>query len=160
MDQPLRLGVGQRSKQHAVDDAEDRCGRADSDCKRHQRDRGEPARSRESTCGEGQVAAESLEEVGCAFAADLLLAELDELFTHAGHIAESLVGDLRRLIRRETRLPELLRAHREVKRQLVVHIALRGLCCHRQPEEPFPSWAKAHATSGELLRSAFAIASA
>ena len=60
-DEPLRFGIRQRTQQHAVDDAEDRGGRADADRQRQHGDRREHALPVEHAQPVSQVAQEIVE---------------------------------------------------------------------------------------------------
>src|SRR6185295_8608719 len=137
-DEPSGILVGQRPQQHAVDDAEDRAGRADAECE------GDHGRGRDAgvasqhTRGVAEIAEEVLDATGATRVARLFLDELE-----AAEIAQRREpGCGRRL----TSVDPFRDLALDVIAQLVVHRLLDRAAANDQEEPAHPAGDGGHAT--------------
>src|SRR5512133_3239711 len=89
----------------------------------------------------------------------MALVDDETRFTHAAGVAEAPSRFLARGLGGETEAAQLLLAHGEVERQLVVDLALERALPEREPQQPPPAGADAHAGSAVVRRRAAVIAS-
>src|SRR5689334_12663280 len=107
-----------------------------------------------------EVGPERLEPFHETYLAGILSVDGDAFVMNVSPVAKSTVGVGPGGVGREPELAELLLAHREMERELVVDVPLDGAFSERESEQPPPAGRGTHTVSSEVRRSATAIASA